>query len=66
MLNTNLSRSGRQYILANAARLRLGEMTDLEPTRRLSAPCCVRADSEFRLFICDVGQHRTQVYQKEG
>ena len=60
-----LSRSGRQYIRANAVVLRLREMTDLEPTRRLSAPCCVRVDSDFRLFICDFGQHRVQIYQKE-
>ena len=47
-------------------RLRLREMTDLEPTRRLSAPGSVRVDSEFRLFICDFGQHRLQVYKKEA
>ena len=36
--DANLSISGRQYILANPTTLRLREMTDLEPTRRLSAP----------------------------
>ena len=56
--DANLSKPGRQYILANTVVLRLREMTDLEPTRRLSAPNCVRVDSDFRLFICDVGQHR--------
>ena len=64
--DANLSRSGRQYILANATTLRLREMTDLEPTRRLHSPCAVRVDSEFRLFICDFGQHRIQVYKKEA
>ena len=63
--DANLSRSGRQYILANAVTLRLREMADLEPVRRLSAPCCVRVDSEFRLFICDFGQHRIQIYKKD-
>ena len=64
--DANLSRSGQQYILANAITLRLREMADLEPTRRLSAPCSIRVDSEFRLFICDFGQHRIQIYQKEA
>ncbi len=64
--DANLSRSGRQYILANAITLRLRDMTDLEPTRRLNAPCRVRVDSDFRLFICDFGQHRIQVYKKEA
>ena len=64
--DATLSKSGRQYILANAVTLRLREMTDLEPIKRLSAPSCVRVDSEFRLFICDFGQHRIQVYQKEA
>ncbi len=64
--DANLSKSGREYILANQVTLRLREMTDLEPTRRLSAPCRVRVDSEFRLFICDFGQHRIQVYKKEA
>ena len=64
--DANLSRSGRQYILANAVTLRLREMADLEPVRRLSAPCCVRVDSDFRLFICDFGQHRIQIYKKEA
>ena len=63
--DANLSKSGRQYILANTVVLRLREMTDLESTRRLSAPNCVRVDSDFRLFICDVGQHRIQVYKVE-
>ena len=64
--DANLSKSGREYILANQVTLRLREMTDLEPTRRLSAPCRVRVDGKFRLFICDFGQHRIQVYKKEA
>ena len=63
--DASLSRSGRQYIRANSITLRLREMTDLEPTRKLSAPCKVRVDSEFRLYICDFGQHRIQIYQKD-
>ena len=64
--DANLSRSGRQYILANPVTLRLRDMADLEPMRRLSAPGTLRVDSEYRLYICDFGQHRIQVYQKEA
>ena len=63
---TQEGRFVEQYILANAVVLRLREMADLEPTRRLHSPCAVRVDSEFRLFICDFGQHRIQVYKKEA
>ncbi len=64
--DANLSASGRKYILANTNTLRIREMADLEPTRRLTSPCQVRVDSEFRLFICDFGRHRIQVYKKEA
>ncbi len=64
--DANLSRSGRQYILANTVTLRLREMADLEPAKRIQAPTCVRVDSDFRLFICDFGQHRIQIYKKEA
>jgi sugar lactone lactonase YvrE len=62
----NLSKSALTYVLANQNTLRLREMADLEPTRRLRAPVTVRVDSDFRLYICDFGSHRIQVYKKEA
>ena len=64
--DANLSRSGRAYILANQVVLRLREMADLEPTKRLRSPITVKVDDQFRLFICDLGSHRIQVYIKEA
>ena len=64
--DASMSRSGREYILANHQVLRLREMADLEPGRRLRAPISVKVDDEFRLFICDYGSHRIQVYKKEA
>ncbi len=62
----SMSRSGREYIMANQKVLRLREMADLEPGRRLRAPISIKVDDEFRLFIVDHGSHRVQVYQKEA
>lgn len=64
--DANLSKSGLTYVLANQATLRLREMADLEPTRRLRSPITVKVDDQFRLFICDFGSHRIQVYKKEA
>ncbi len=66
MGDANLSRSAMQYVLANPITLRLREMTDLEPTRRLRAPISVKVDGEGRLFIPDFGSHRIQIYKKES
>ena len=64
--DANLSRSAREYILANPVTLRLREMADLEATKRLRAPLTVRVDDENRLYITDFGSHRIQIYKKEA
>ena len=64
--DANLSRSAREYILANPVTLRLREMADLEATKRLRAPLTVRVDDEGRLYITDFGSHRIQIYKKEA
>ena len=64
--DANLSRSAREYILANPVTLRLREMADLEATKRLRAPLTVRVDDESRLYITDFGSHRIQIYKKEA
>ena len=53
-------------MLANQATLRLREMADLAPTKRLRSPIAIKVDSDFRLYICDFGSHRIQVYKKEA
>ncbi len=64
--DANLSKSGLTYVLANQATLRLREMADLEPAKRLRSPITIKVDSDFRLYICDFGSHRIQVYKKEA
>ena len=64
--DANLSRSAREYILANPVTLRLREMADLEATKRLRAPLTVRVDDEGLLYITDFGSHRIQIYKKEA
>ncbi len=62
----NLSQSGLKYIQANPQVLRLRDMTELGRMKRLRAPLGLHVDDEFRLFICDFGSHRIQVYKKEA
>ena len=65
--DASLSISGRAYLLANAKPLRLREMADIEPQRRLrGGPKSVRVDNQFRMFIPDYGSYRIQVYQKDA
>ena len=64
--DANLSRSAREYILANPVTLRLREMADLEATKRFRAPLTVRVDDECRLYVTDFGSHRIQIYKKEA
>ncbi|MCY3638116.1 MAG: NHL repeat-containing protein [Chloroflexi bacterium] len=64
--DANLSRSAREYILANPVTLRLREMADLEATKRFRAPLTVRTDDEGKLYVCDFGSHRIQIYKKEA
>lgn len=64
--DADLSRSAQEYILANPTTLRLREMADLEPTKRLRAPISVRVDGEGRMFVPDFGSHRVQIYKKNA
>jgi len=63
--DATLSRSGREYLMTNARPLRLREMADLEPQKRLRSPKSVRVDAEGRLYIPDFGSYRVQIYQKD-
>ena len=60
-----LSRMGREYIRANQKTLRLREMTSLEEQRLLRFPQGVTYH-EGRLYICDFGSHRIQIYKKDA
>ncbi len=64
--DATLSISGRAYMLANAKPLRLRDMADIEPQKRLRSPRSVRVDGEGRMFIPDYGSFRVQVYQKDA
>lgn len=64
--DANLSKSARQYVLANPITLRLRDSANLELARRLRAPISVKVDDEGRLFIPDFGTHRIQIYKKEA
>jgi len=63
--DATISKSGRQYILANPKVLRGREMTTLEIQKRLRGPMSVRVDGDL-LYIPDFGSHRIQVYKKEA
>ena len=56
---------GREYIRANQKTLRLREMTSLEEQKKLRFPQGVRYH-EGRLYICDFGSHRVQIYKKDA
>ena len=60
-----LSKMGRTYILANQKTLRLREMTSIDPVKRLRFPQGLRVEGD-KLYICDFGSHRVQVFQKEA
>jgi sugar lactone lactonase YvrE len=64
--DATLSRMGRKYVLANHKTLRLREMTPLEAQKRFRAPTTVRVDAGGRMFVCDQGSHRIQVYRKDA
>ncbi len=61
-----LSRSARQYILANAKVLRLRYMANLEPEKLLLGPTSLTVDRQGRMVIIDGGHSRVQVYQKDA
>ena len=54
------------YLLPNAYPLRLREMASLGPQKRFKAPVTMRVDDAGRLYVCDYGCHRIQIYQKES
>ena len=64
--DATLSISGRAYLLANAKPLRLRDMANIEPQKRLRSPRSVRVDGQGRMFIPDYGSFRVQVYQKDA
>jgi DNA-binding beta-propeller fold protein YncE len=64
--DATLSKSAREYLMPNAKPLRLREMADLEPQKRLRSPRSVRVDDEGRMYIPDYESFRVQVYQKEA
>jgi DNA-binding beta-propeller fold protein YncE len=55
----------RRYLMSNATTLRLREMTDLEPAKRLRSPRSARFDDQGRMYIPDFGSFRVQIYQKD-
>lgn len=64
--DATLSKPARDYLLTNALPLRLREMANLEPQKRLRSPKSVVVDDEGRLYIADYNSFRVQVYQKEA
>ena len=61
-----LSKSARQYVLANAKALRLRYMADLEPEKLFLGPTSMTVDREGRMVVIDGGHSRVQVYQKDA
>lgn len=61
-----LSKSAREYLLANAKALRLRHMADLEPERLFLGPTSMTVDREGRMVVIDGGHSRVQVYQKDA
>ena len=64
--DATLGKAARTYVLANPKVLRVREMSDLEPSKRLRGPTSVRLDDQGRMYIADHGTHRIQVYKKEA
>ena len=60
-----LSKSARQYVLANAKALRLRLEANLEPEKALLGPTALTVDRRGRMVIVDAGHSRVQVYQKD-
>ncbi len=64
--DATLSNMARVYLMANPLPLRLRQMSNLEPQKRLRDPRSVRVDDRGRMFVPDYGSFRVQVYQKEA
>ena len=60
-----LSKMGRTYILANQKTLRLREMTSIDPVKELRHPQGLHVE-DGKLYICDFGSHRVQIFEKEA
>ena len=63
--DATMSKLSQAYLMSNARVLRLREMTDLEPQKRLRNPRSVRFDDQGRMYIPDFGSFRVKVYQKD-
>ena len=61
-----LSKTARQYVLANAKALRLRHMADLEPEKSFLGPSGLTVDAKGRMVVVDSGHSRVQVYQKDS
>ena len=61
-----LSKTARQYVLANARTLRLRHMADLEPEKSFLGPSSLTVDTQGRMVVVDSGHSRVQVYQKDA
>ena len=64
--DATLSNMARVYMITNGRPLRLREMADLGPQKRLRSPRSVRVEDDGRMFIPDFASYRVQVYQKEA
>ncbi len=61
-----LSKSARQYVLANAKALRLRYMANLEPEKLFLGPTSLTVDGQGRMVVIDGGHSRVQVYRKDA
>ena len=64
--DASLSRTMIEYMMPQALPLRLREMAELAPQKRLCRPRAVRVDDHGRLYIADYQRFRVQVYQKQA
>ena len=64
--DASLSRSSRNYVLANKTPLRLREMAKLEPQKRFRRPVSVAVDLKGRMYVTDSKSYRIQIYQKDS
>ncbi len=64
--DATLSNMARVYLMTNPQPLRLRQMSNLEPQKRLRDPRSVRVDERGRMFVPDYGSFRVQVYQKDA
>ena len=63
--DATLSKQARDYMMSNLVALRIRDETPIEPQKRLRWPTSSTMGPDGRLYICDYGSHRIQVYKKE-